>query len=385
MDSAVAVLVVGTILAACGSLALLILQLSSPNLRGVGWLSGAFAAGTAGAGLILLQGWPFFSIFCGDQALLFSFVLLQLAVTRLLRDAPRAAWLVAVFSVLQVVADLLCRGGLAAPKLRIISLGLFVAIQTGSIAWVLVRSARQPIRAAALFSAVILTVFACFNLLRSLVELFSLQQPVHVQLRLIAFALYLGNGLGLAFGFFWMTTAMLAGELEHMASTDPLTRLYNRRTFLKWCERELERTRRSKAPFSLLMVDLDHFKRVNDDFGHHAGDQVLCAAVEQMQDSIRGLDVLCRWGGEEFAVLLPNAPLDATRLVAERIRENIQKVALPVEVTGDHVQGKFHLTASIGTATFREGEDGVAFMLQRADEALYQAKRAGRNRVLEAV
>ena len=127
------------------------------------------------------------------------------------------------------------------------------------------------------------------------------------------------------------------------------------------------------------MVDLDHFKRINDNFGHQVGDDVLCAAVEKMQDSVRGIDVLCRWGGEEFAVLLPNAPVEATLLVAERIRENIRKILLPEQAGG---QVGLELTASIGTATYRDLDDGIAVMLQRADRALYAAKEAGRNRVL---
>lgn len=385
MDPAVAVLSVGITVLACGSLSLLILQRYSRSLRGIGWLSGAFAAGTLSAALLLARGWPVLSILCADLALLLSFFLLELAVARLLREPPPAVWLSAVLAGLQVTIDLLCRMELTAPKLRIISLGVCVAIQTATTATVLFRAARQQLRAAATFSAVVLAMFAGFNLGRSTVELFSYHQALHPQLKMVAFALYLCVGLGLAFGFLWMTTAMLAGELEHMASTDPLTRLFNRRVFLQWCEKELERSRRIRTPFSMLMVDLDHFKRINDDFGHHIGDQVLCAAVEQMQDSVRGIDVLCRWGGEEFAVLLPNAPLESTRLVAERIRENIQKVILPLHTLSPDTIVDFRLTASIGTATFREPGDSVACLLQRADEALYQAKRAGRNRVLEAV
>ena len=167
-----------------------------------------------------------------------------------------------------------------------------------------------------------------------------------------------------------------------MASTDPLTRVYNRRVFLNWCENEQTRSRSSTVPFSVLMVDFDHFKKINDTFGHHVGDAVLVAAVERIQDSIRGIDVLCRWGGEEFAVLLPNATEDATVIVAERIRKNIRSIQSVNRRFADTKTDQLELSASIGTATYLGNEDHFERMLQRADAALYEAKRAGRDRVV---
>jgi GGDEF domain-containing protein len=98
---------------------------------------------------------------------------------------------------------------------------------------------------------------------------------------MITFVLYLAIALGIAFGFFWMSTTMLSVSLENIASIDPLTLIYNRRFFLKWCEKELVRSQRSGIPFSLLLIELDHFKLINDSFGHHSGDSVLCAVVEK--------------------------------------------------------------------------------------------------------
>ena len=125
------------------------------------------------------------------------------------------------------------------------------------------------------------------------------------------FASFVAVTLGLGFGVFWMSTTALTNGLEQMASTDPLTRTFNRRVFLRWCERERERNSEKGAPFSVLMIDFDHFKSINDTYGHHTGDEVLVSAVEHMQNAIRGIDVLGRWGGEEFAVLLPGATADA--------------------------------------------------------------------------
>ncbi len=335
--------------------------------------------------LNLLHGHPPVSIFGADLCVILTFILLHVAVLRLVHDTTVPFWHGGVLIGIMGLVDGLRVTGVATHSARIVAIGILVAIQcfvTASVLWGL---ARRKIRPPAIFSIVLLTLFGLFNLLRSASELFVYGNRLfNRELGLITFSLYIAVALGLAFGFFWTTTSILTEELEHIASTDPLTRLYNRRVFLKWCERELLRSQRSGIPFSLLMVDLDHFKRINDNFGHHTGDEVLCAAVEKMQDSVRGIDVICRWGGEEFAVLLPNAPLEATRIVAERIRENIQKVTLSAARTPEQVSEAFQLTVSIGASTYRDVDDGLSAMFQRADRALYEAKNAGRNRVLVA-
>ncbi len=379
-----ALLIFGTALLACCSSSLLILHVASPRLRGVAWLSGAFATGSLGAGLLLVSSnLPIFSVVGADLSLLLSFVLLHVAVLSLVEEEDSRFWHGGLLLGVQVLVDGFVLSGALGFRGRVIAFGLLIAAQSFTTALVLWRQARRQVRAPALFSSTMLTAFGLFNLVRVGAVVFrpGLRDLNHY-LGLIAFALYLAVAIGIAFGFFWMTTSMLMNSLEHMASTDPLTRLYNRRVFLLWCEKELLRSQRSAVPFSVLMVDLDHFKRVNDNFGHQTGDEVLCAAVEQMQDSIRGIDVLCRWGGEEFAVLLPNAPREATRIVAERIRENIQKVTLSAARTPAEVDAAFQLTVSIGAATYRDLTDDLTDMIERADQALYEAKSAGRNRVL---
>ncbi len=385
MDDARIILILGTVVLACGSLSFGILRMASPKLRGTAWLSGAFAVGALGASLLMVQNHWLFSIFFADLFLLSSFVLLHVGVLELIQNKSVPFWHGGLLLGMQAVVDVLRLSGAISLRPRVAVLGLLVAVQSFATALVLCRLARRQIRAPSVFSAVLLLAFGCFNLFRSGAMIFAFDHRVlNRQLSVLTFLLFVGVALALAFGFFWMTTAMITDELEHMASTDPLTRLYNRRVFLKWCEKELLRSQRSGVPFSLLMVDLDHFKRVNDNFGHQTGDEVLCAAVEQMQDSVRGIDVLCRWGGEEFAVLLPSAPPEATLIVAERIRENIQKVTLSAARTTAQVTEAFSLSVSIGTATYRDLDDGLTAMLQRADRALYSAKRAGRNRVLVA-
>lgn len=384
METAIVILVLGATVLACGSGTLLTVRLASPKLRGMNWLSAAFASGSLGAALLLLRSRPVIAVFGADLALLLSFVLFHLAVLRLIRNNAVPFWHGGVLLGIQAIVDGLRVAGAVHTRGRIISIGILVAIQCFATSAVLWHLSRRRVRAPAVFSGALLIGFGLFNLVRSTAEIVIHSDPrLRHEIGLLTFCLYIAVALGLAFGFFWMTTSILTDEVEQIASTDPLTRLYNRRVFLKWCEKELLRSYRSGTAFSVLMIDLDHFKQVNDLFGHQTGDEVLCAAVEKMQDSVRGIDVICRWGGEEFAVLLPNAPAEATRIVAERIRENIQKITLSRDTT-DLFTGPFQLTVSIGAATYRDLDDGLAAMFDRADKALYHAKRAGRNRVLVA-
>ncbi len=382
-DELVLVLLLGVILLALGSLSMLVVRLSSPSLQGMGRFSASFAAGSVGAGLLLVRDAPFVSVLLSDIALLGSFVLLHVAVLQLFPERSRPVWPGLALVSIQVGVDALRLAGLVGPRVRVSVFGLLVAVQAATTAVILWRMSRGRVRVPAMYSVCVLAGFGLFNLTRSvLVASGWLAMHWREWLSFWAFVLYLAVAMGLAFGFFWMTTATLTAEAEHLASTDPLTRVFNRRVFLRWCEKELLRTQRSRIPFSVLMVDLDHFKRINDNFGHHRGDEVLVDAVERMQDSVRGIDVLCRWGGEEFAVLLPNAPIDATRIVAERIRENIQRMGVPLDRNPFEPSEAARLTVSIGAATYRDLDDNIEDMLMRADQALYRAKGAGRNRVL---
>ena len=321
-----------------------------------------------------------------DITLLTSFVLLHLAVLHLALNRRIRHWHGLTLLGVQAVVDGLRLAHIVNWRFRSISFGALVAVQAATTALVLWRLSRTKVRAPALYSVVLMVAFATFNAVRSALLLAGLQNKVwNERLSLAGFMFFIAVAFGMAFGFFWMTNAMLTEEVEHLASTDPLTRVYNRRVFLKWCEKELLRTHRSGVPFSVLMLDLDHFKRINDNFGHPRGDQVLCATVERIQDSVRGIDVICRWGGEEFAVLLPNAPVDATRIVAERIREHIHRMNVPLDPSSNlEMNPMERLTVSIGAATYRDLDDDIPAMLLRADRALYQAKSTGRNQVLVA-
>ena len=164
--------------------------------------------------------------------------------------------------------------------------------------------------------------------------------------------------------------------LEEMAITDPLTQAYNRRQFFKLAKIEMERAQNTGVQLSVIVIDADHYKRVNDTFGHQIGDLVLIKLVEICHGAIRKTDVFARYGGEEFVILMPETDSETARLIAERIRERVENTRL--SVNGQVVQ----ITISLGLSTFNNIQE-LSFdsLLTQADRALYKSKRTGRNRV----
>lgn len=168
-------------------------------------------------------------------------------------------------------------------------------------------------------------------------------------------------------------------ELWELATTDSLTRLSNRRCFIDRLERELARLQRTKdQPAAVLMLDLDHFKRINDTHGHAAGDVVLQHFAALMRAELRKIDTVGRLGGEEFAILLSGATLDAARVFAERLHEKVRKTPLL------HDGQAIPITVSIGVTAINATDASPIAILMRADQALYQAKEQGRNRTVIA-
>jgi diguanylate cyclase (GGDEF)-like protein len=168
----------------------------------------------------------------------------------------------------------------------------------------------------------------------------------------------------------------LLAELRHKARHDPLTGLLNRRAMEDAIDTQMQRGRRTGETHSLLMLDLDHFKSINDRYGHAAGDRVLQHAAAVLQAHVRKIDQVGRVGGEEFLVLMPGASLDTARHVAERLRE--QLAADEVLVNGTGVK----LSVSIGIAEWVDRSEASSRLLVRVDAALYEAKAQGRNRVV---
>jgi two-component system, cell cycle response regulator len=187
------------------------------------------------------------------------------------------------------------------------------------------------------------------------VRLFSGKRILHVQAQLIA----------------------AREELRLLAIRDPLTGLFNRRYMEESFEREVHRAARNNLPLGAVMIDLDHFKRFNDTWGHPAGDAVLREVGGLLKNCSRGEDIACRYGGEEFTLILTTATAEATRLRAEQFRQAAR--GLDVQHEGRSLGG---ITISAGVAAFPEHGCSAAEILRAADKALYQAKAAGRDRVV---
>ncbi len=384
---ALSILLVGATLLACGSGGLVVVRLSNRRLRGLGWLGGAFAAGGFGALLYAVGNLPpFVDAVVADVSVLLAFALVHVAILEMRRAKSLIPVLGLVLLGLQALSSGLQAFVFHSTRGRVVAIGLLVALQVGDTGVLLVRGVRGTVRMPAWFIAAILFGFMGINLFRSFALLFLPFFRIRshaVALQTATFLVFLATALGIAFGFFWMTTAELSNELEKMASIDSLTKIFNRRVFREWCDKEMARSSRTGTTFSILMMDLDHFKQINDEFGHLAGDQVLCAMVGRMKDSVREIDIVARWGGEEFVALLPGASLGDALQVAQRVRANVE-VPLDWAVHQQETR-EMRITVSVGVAAYRGGGDSLDDVFHRADAALYLAKAAGRNRALTMV
>jgi diguanylate cyclase (GGDEF)-like protein len=167
----------------------------------------------------------------------------------------------------------------------------------------------------------------------------------------------------------------IISELTDLSLRDPLTGLYNRRALGERMREELSRARRYGAPLSLMMVDIDHFKWVNDTYGHAVGDRVIAHVAKLLTKDRRASDIVARYGGEELVLLLPHTPLEGASILADRLREMVEVSPYRTPLGRDHV------TVSIGVTAFEPNMQEPSELLEVADRALYRSKREGRNRV----
>jgi diguanylate cyclase len=166
-------------------------------------------------------------------------------------------------------------------------------------------------------------------------------------------------------------------QAEAVVLKDPLTGTGNRRCFDITIEKAILESKQKKTPLSLVMCDIDHFKRVNDAFGHQVGDEIIKMFARVIEAGVREEDTVIRYGGEEFAIILPMTDQDAAKTIAERVRKQFESKKLTIRETNQKIG---QLTASFGVAQYRVGDDSET-LVQRADAKLYDAKSAGRNRV----
>lgn len=190
--------------------------------------------------------------------------------------------------------------------------------------------------------------------------------------------------------FVWMTVTLALQttrdlrqlvKLEHENITDPLTGIFNRRYLERRLEEETSRALRYKMPLSILMLDVDHFKRINDTHGHPAGDRVLLHLGKILTDTVRNLDVVARYGGEEFLIVAPDTPSQTAAGLAKRLHQQVSST--PLRLTdANGKQLEIPITVSIGGASLNYQIDSQQKLIQSADAALYQAKQNGRNQIV---
>lgn len=177
---------------------------------------------------------------------------------------------------------------------------------------------------------------------------------------------------GINFGFMLAHIKILSEQLSTMAYTDSLTHIYNRLHFVHFLDAEIDKVKRYGGTFSIIFFDLDHFKNVNDNYGHLTGDKVLEQVTKVVSSANRNADIFARYGGEEFVILTPETNLSGAMIHAERLRNDI--ATFEFRTAG-------HITSSFGVTEFISETDTLETVLDRADKALYRAKECGRNRV----
>ena len=165
-------------------------------------------------------------------------------------------------------------------------------------------------------------------------------------------------------------------KMYNAALRDPLTKAYNKKYFADQLQTEIAYSRRHRTPLSLIIFDLDHFKNINDTYGHVAGDMVLIQMADAVQGMLRAEDVFARYGGEEFVIILRGIPLQDSGVLAERIRRHIEQTPF---MSGET---RLPVTVSVGVAEYDKETEDAMILVEQADMALYAAKQAGRNRVL---
>lgn len=202
---------------------------------------------------------------------------------------------------------------------------------------------------------------------------FLVATPLQIVSLMVAYLVVMITSIG----FLLLHLERAEESAQRLAVIDPLTDVFNRRTFLELADKEIARAQRTQSPLGFIMIDIDHFKKINDENGHQAGDVVLKKVVEAMKVGLRREDLLVRYGGEEFCIVVPGVGVDQATLLAERAREAVQKLRIPIK--GNVIA----VTISAGvTAMRRSVEENIEELISRADQALYEAKRGGRNRVV---
>ncbi|MEE3624732.1 GGDEF domain-containing protein [Nitrospirillum sp. BR 11752] len=372
-------LIVNTLLQIVAALCLLMAALSLPRQAGLTYWAVSGFAQAAGLALANPLGWlpPWLGLLSSQFLIFAGYGLAYVGVLRFLGRPAREAGPVLAVGVMLAAMFLWFTVGAPESRGRILAGSLFFATLSAAMAWHLLRQAERSLHPAATVTAGIYAVWAVLALARAGWALVidwngTAQEPqamtVMTRLVVICVTTTVTNG------YLWMISRRLDGDLMQQAREDPLTGVANRRVMWAAGEMEVSRALRHHRALSLLMIDIDHFKTVNDRWGHGTGDALLVAVADTLEEELRRSDVLARVGGEEFMALLPETGLEDAWSVAERVRRRVATITL------ERPQGPVRCTVSIGVATL--GPDGQTWddLVTTADQALYRAKDTGRNR-----
>ena len=351
------------------------------RVTGIAWFAGGLIVGLA---KLILQGLEgkapaVLSGMLANELYLISFIL-QLVGLRwfVVRKPMRSRWpwiaiglVLMVYTILFLLRTPYCGNLLNIP---------FIAV-CGASAWILLRHGRGQFSAVSRVSAIILCATMCLAAYRALLTNLHYMRPwetvtAHPDPRW----LYSLAGMAFLATFMvmcdiWFMVTELQRELAEQARTDPLTGAMNRRALEETILRETARSIRHGIPLCAIIIDIDHFKHLNAARGHAAGDRALQALVNKVKTMLRGQDSFARTGGEEVAILLPDTPMSAGILTAERVRQAIEALEIPFET------GPITFTISAGVAQFDSVQGSWEDMMRRADAAMYEAKEHGRNSV----
>ena len=352
------------------------------------WLAFTYAAGSVGGVFFLANGFlPVWMVLTfGSLAAPVGYACLHMGIVRFV-GWGKQTWRISVLIVLICLAAFLMwslpefhryAGGLAFPFAdRISTLAdLGLAIQTALTSWLLLGTCEEE----TVWPRRVMGGFLCFysavEALRVLVFVMTGQQPgkMNAQVEVASGIVYVVSCSVLPLAFIWMMHARLHAHMSRQMVTDPLTQLLNRRGLQAAGELEVARYVRGRQEFAVVLIDIDHFKRLNDKFGHAVGDGVLREAASLFRAMVRDSDVVGRIGGEEFVLLLPATPPGGAEILVERLRAAMEGYSFRV---GDELA---NVTASFGITVSGDRRDlNWAGILNEADEALYAAKREGRN------
>lgn len=320
----------------------------------------------------------FVSVVLGDICVMAAYLLLFLSVSRTFGERRRET-ILAVLLFLSGVITMLQYGEFAPHTgRRLLAYSLILALQQAQIAIFLLDGRDIARRQVSWMLGAMLAALAVGNVVRIGVVLRQGAPDNYLHSGLALSAIVLANTClqcGVVVAYIWMTTAMLRRDLEQQASTDPLTGLLNRRALELAAERELHAARSLSTPVSAVAIDLDDYKRINDQLGHAAGDAALLAVSRCLQDRLRARDRLARTGGDEFLVLLPGTCLHDAAGIAEGLRSCLASLDLQLADPSLRIVGSFGVAEANGSERWDD-------LLQRCDGALYEVKRQGGNQVL---